>query len=68
VLSAMDGWAGGTTLAGLAATALLPVSGNWRWMLALMILPALLLFWVRRGIPSRRCTWSAWATKRGPGT
>jgi len=52
VLSAMDGWwPVGTTLAGLAATALLPVSGNWRWMLALMILPALLLFWVRRGIP-----------------
>ncbi|MFI9387911.1 MFS transporter [Kutzneria sp. NPDC052558] len=52
VLSAMDGWWPiGTTLAGLAATVLLPVSGNWRWMLALMILPALLLFWVRRGIP-----------------
>jgi putative MFS transporter len=52
VLAAMDGWwPVGTTLAGLSATFLVPVSGNWRWMLALMVLPALLLFWVRRGIP-----------------
>lgn len=52
VLSAMDGWWPiGTTLAGASATLLLPVSGNWRWMLVLMILPALLLFWARRGVP-----------------
>src|SRR5919206_3336832 len=52
VLAAMDGWwPVGTTLAGVSATFLVPVSGNWRWMLALMVLPALLLFWVRRGIP-----------------
>jgi MFS transporter, putative metabolite:H+ symporter len=52
VLAAMDGWwPVGTTFAGLSATFLVPVSGNWRWMLALMVLPALLLFWVRRGIP-----------------
>lgn len=52
VLAAMDGWwPVGTTLAGLSATFLVPVQGNWRWMLALMVLPALLLFWVRRGIP-----------------
>ncbi|OLT00816.1 MFS transporter [Pseudonocardia sp. CNS-004] len=52
VLAAMDGWwPVGTTLAGVSATLLVPVSGNWRWMLALMVLPALLLFWVRRGIP-----------------
>ncbi|RSM56333.1 MFS transporter [Amycolatopsis sp. WAC 01376] len=52
VLSAMDGWWPiGTTLAAVTATLLVPVSGNWRWMLVLMILPALLLFWVRRGIP-----------------
>jgi putative MFS transporter len=52
VLAAMDGWWPiGTTLAGLSATFLVPVPGNWRWMLALMVLPALLLFWVRRGIP-----------------
>ncbi len=52
VLAAMDGWWPiGTTLAGLTATLLVPVTGNWRWMLALMVLPALLLFWVRRGVP-----------------
>ncbi|MFD6067971.1 MFS transporter [Amycolatopsis lurida] len=52
VLSAMDGWWPiGTTLAAVTATLLLPVEGNWRWMLVLMILPALLLFWVRRGVP-----------------
>ena len=52
VLAAMDGWwPVGTTLAGLSATLLVPVSGNWRWMLVLMILPALLLFWARRGVP-----------------
>ncbi|MBE1574225.1 MFS transporter [Amycolatopsis roodepoortensis] len=52
VLSAMDGWWPiGTTLAAVSATLLLPVEGNWRWMLVLMILPALLLFWVRRGVP-----------------
>jgi putative MFS transporter len=52
VLAAMDGWWPiGTTFAGLSATFLVPVPGNWRWMLVLMVLPALLLFWVRRGIP-----------------
>ncbi|GAA5153928.1 MFS transporter [Amycolatopsis dongchuanensis] len=52
VLSAMDGWwPVGTTLAAVTATLLVPVSGNWRWMLVLMILPALLLVWVRRGVP-----------------
>lgn len=52
VLAAMDGWWPiGTTLAGVSATLLVPVAGNWRWMLALMVLPALLLFWVRRGVP-----------------
>ncbi|ANY07864.1 MFS transporter [Pseudonocardia sp. HH130630-07] len=52
VLAAMDGWWPiGTTLAGLSATLLVPVDGNWRWMLALMVLPALLLFWIRRGVP-----------------
>lgn len=52
VLAAMDGWwPVGTTLAGVSATLLVPVDGNWRWMLVLMILPALLLFWARRGVP-----------------
>jgi len=52
VLTAMDGWWPiGATLCGLSATLLLPLHGNWRWMLAVMIVPAVLLFWVRRGVP-----------------
>ncbi|WP_433469456.1 MFS transporter [Spirillospora sp. CA-128828] len=52
ILSAMDvWWPIGATLCGLVATLLEPADGNWRWMLTIMILPALLLFWVRRGIP-----------------
>ncbi|GAA2406439.1 MFS transporter [Actinomadura vinacea] len=52
ILAAMDiWWPIGATFAGVAATLLQPVQGNWRWMLAVMILPALLMFWVRRGVP-----------------
>jgi MFS transporter, putative metabolite:H+ symporter len=52
ILAAMDvWWPVGATLCGVVATVLAPVPGNWRWMLSVMILPALLLFWVRRGIP-----------------
>ncbi|MEU7635095.1 MFS transporter [Streptomyces sp. NPDC039016] len=52
VLTALDAWWPiGVTLCGLVSTALLPVADNWRWMLAVMALPALLLFWVRRGVP-----------------
>jgi MFS transporter, putative metabolite:H+ symporter len=52
VLTAMDGWWPiGGTLCGVVATVMLPLHGNWRWMLAVMILPAVLLFWLRRGVP-----------------
>ncbi|MGI5472423.1 MFS transporter [Streptomyces sp. CA-132043] len=52
VLTALDAWwPVGVTLCGLVSTALLPLDGNWRWMLATMSVPALLLFWVRRGVP-----------------
>jgi putative MFS transporter len=52
VLAALDiWWPIGATLCGLVSTLLVPVTGNWRWMLVVMILPALMLFWVRRGIP-----------------
>jgi MFS transporter, putative metabolite:H+ symporter len=44
-------WPVGATLAGLTSTTLLTVPQNWRWMLVPMVLPGLLLFWVRRGIP-----------------
>jgi putative MFS transporter len=52
ILSAMDlWWPIGGTLCGVAATALASAPGNWRWMLGLMVLPTLLVFWIRRGIP-----------------
>ncbi|MFI8997540.1 MFS transporter [Streptomyces sp. NPDC053542] len=52
VLTALDAWwPVGVTLCGLVSTAMLPLDGNWRWMLTTMSLPALLLFWVRRGVP-----------------
>ncbi|WP_127783003.1 MFS transporter [Rhodococcus sp. X156] len=54
VLAAMDvWWPIGGTVCGLVATALVPIDGDerWRWMLMFMVLPALLLFWVRRGVP-----------------
>ncbi|MCM3555437.1 MFS transporter [Janibacter melonis] len=52
VLTALDlFWPIGATLAGLSAWALLEVEHNWRVMLGIMVLPALLTFWVRRGIP-----------------
>jgi len=52
VLAAMDlWWPVGATLCGVVATALAPVQGNWRWMLGVMIVPALLVFWIRRGVP-----------------
>ncbi len=52
VLTALDlFWPIGATFAGLSAWALLEVDHNWRIMLGIMVLPALLTFWVRRGIP-----------------
>lgn len=52
ILTALDlWWPIGVTLCGLAATLMVPLPGNWRWMLATMVMPALLLFWVRRGVP-----------------
>ncbi len=54
VLSAMDvWWPIGATVCGVVATLLVPIDGDvrWRYMLLFMVLPALLLFWVRRGIP-----------------
>ncbi|MFJ6698287.1 MFS transporter [Streptomyces sp. NPDC091272] len=52
ILTALDlWWPVGVTLCGLVSTAMLPLEGNWRWMLLTMTLPALLLFWVRRGVP-----------------
>ncbi|TWP53320.1 MFS transporter [Lentzea tibetensis] len=51
VLAAMDGfWPLGATLCGIVSAALLPFD-NWRLLLLTMVLPGLLLFWVRRSVP-----------------
>jgi putative MFS transporter len=51
VLTAMDfWWPVGATLCGIVSTALLAF-GNWRLLLVVMVLPALLLVWVRRSVP-----------------
>ncbi|MGW7546561.1 MFS transporter [Streptomyces sp. NPDC054770] len=52
ILTALDVfWPVGVTLCGLVSTAMLTFDSNWRWMLTTMSIPALLLFWVRRGVP-----------------
>ncbi|MBO8196142.1 MFS transporter [Streptomyces oryzae] len=52
ILTALDvWWPIGVTLCGLVSTAMLTLDNNWRWMLTTMSIPALLLFWVRRGVP-----------------
>jgi putative MFS transporter len=40
----------GATLCGLASTLMLPLA-DWRIMLGLMVIPAVLAVWIRRGIP-----------------
>src|SRR5438045_582951 len=51
VLAAMDGfWPLGATLCGLTA-AFLSHLGSWRLLMLTMVLPALMLFWIRRGVP-----------------
>lgn len=52
ILTALDlWWPIGVTLCGVVATLMVPLDNGWRWMLGMMVLPALLLFWVRRGVP-----------------
>ncbi len=52
ILTAMDGWwPVGAALSFFASALLLASTGTWRWSLAIMILPALLIFWVRRSVP-----------------
>jgi putative MFS transporter len=62
VLTGLDAWWPiGVTLCGLVSTSMLTLDHNWRWMLATMVLPALLLFWARRGIPES----PVYLTKKG---
>ncbi len=51
VLTALDlWWPLGATACGLVSTAMLPLQ-SWRAMLLVMVVPALLVFWVRRSVP-----------------
>ncbi|MEE1752968.1 MFS transporter [Streptomyces sp. SP18CS02] len=62
ILTALDvWWPIGVTLCGLVSTFMLTLDNNWRWMLTTMSIPALLLFWVRRGIPES----PVYLTKKG---
>ncbi len=51
LLTAMDAWWPiGGTFCGVVSTLLLPLD-SWRVLLLVMVLPALLTFWVRRSVP-----------------
>ncbi|MCO1338273.1 MFS transporter [Kocuria polaris] len=52
VLTAMDGWWPiGAALAFFVTAVIQSTFDNWRLILVVMVLPALLVFWVRRGVP-----------------
>ncbi|WP_427016600.1 MFS transporter [Pseudarthrobacter sp. P1] len=52
VLTVMDAWWPiGASLCGLVSAALISATGNWRALMLVMVLPALLVFWVRRSVP-----------------
>jgi MFS family permease len=56
-----SGWAIGYILAALVAAAILPRLG-WRWLFVAGALPALLVFWVRRGVREPEL----WTSSRQP--
>ncbi|MHA7282087.1 MFS transporter [Arthrobacter sp. TMS2-4] len=52
VLTAMDAWWPiGAFLCGVVTTAVVANGGDWRHAMLVLVLPALLVFWVRRGVP-----------------
>ncbi|WP_309074606.1 MFS transporter [Paenarthrobacter sp.] len=52
VLTAMDGWWPiGAALCGFVSAGLVAAFGDWRFTMLIMVLPALLVFWVRRSVP-----------------
>ncbi|MGG5173914.1 MFS transporter [Pseudarthrobacter sp. J1763] len=52
VLTAMDGWwPVGAALCGVVSAALVAAYGDWRVIMLVMVIPALLVFWIRRGVP-----------------
>lgn len=52
VLTAMDGWwPVGASLCGIVSAWLMTSFGNWRLLMLVMVIPALLVFWVRTSVP-----------------
>ena len=52
VLTAMDGWwPVGAALCGFVSAGLVAAFADWRLTMLVMVLPALLVFWVRRSVP-----------------
>ncbi len=52
VLTAMDGWwPVGAALCGFVSAWLVAAFADWRLTMLVMVLPALLVFWVRRSVP-----------------
>lgn len=52
VLTAMDAWwPFGASLCGVVSALLMASFGNWRFLMLVLVLPALLVFWVRTHVP-----------------
>lgn len=52
VLTAMDAWWPiGAALCGVVSALLIAAFGDWRYIMLVMVLPAFLVFWVRRSVP-----------------
>ena len=52
VLTAMDGWwPVGAALCGATSALIMATFADWRYTMLVMVLPALLVFWVRRSVP-----------------
>lgn len=52
VLTAMDGWwPVGAALCGVTSAVIMATVADWRWTMLVMVIPALLVFWVRRSVP-----------------
>jgi MFS family permease len=61
-----SGWALGYILAALIAGAVLPTLG-WRWLFVAGVLPALLVFWIRREVPEPAVWAARQEAKHAPG-
>lgn len=52
VLTAMDGWwPVGAALCGFVSAGIMATFADWRYTMLIMVLPALLVFWIRRSVP-----------------